>query len=50
LEESGKVKSSKDEVRSPGDGAETWWNGECESSIKRPVGCLVEKVNDEDDE
>ena len=51
MEEGSQVKSSKDEIRFPGDGAETCWNDECDSSIKCPVGCLVEwKVNDDDDD
>ena len=50
LEESGEVKNAKNEVRFPGNGAETWWNGECESSIKCPVRCLAEKNIHDDDE
>lgn len=43
LEEGGKVECAEDEVGFPSDGVETWWDGECESSVKCPVGCLVER-------
>jgi len=48
MEEGGKVECAKDEVGFPGDGAETGWNGECESGVKGPVGRLVEREKGDD--
>ena len=43
LNKGGEIEGTEDEVGFPGDGVEPWWDGECESGVECPIGCLNTK-------